>query len=1099
MSLITIRQAGTDSSLFNVITVAVTNVDTANKQFTCTNNTNFRRLVVGMTLFEDDSPINTTSNQIVSIDFNANLITLAETPPSATGNYKFTTATVKGTPLTNQEVDANFLELEKNKLDATGNSVITGNVEIREASDTTQPVFDTTSGNLFVSEKIIAKTLDIGGTGGTASMTTNGDIDVNNIILNGEIDDRGLFEKYLITRFNTHLLCRPYTTGETSPDLGTVNAFVIYTALFLNRIDGLSTGDIVTFGSKQATVREINSAERLIFVEESSLTMDQTYTINSTYSNNGIVYKLKKFQRGNDLLKTNQVIKIFGAGETADTIPNPPVLSKDNDLRTSGNLIYKYKALTLNRLTGKISATQAGDPIEINNGLIDTFDETTFNRLNIVKPSADSSNPAADLSVLIYRQIDDGTESDFSLVGIVDDSKFGTTQAVFNDFGDFTISDYAGRTNGSYTSVADLEYIPKKYEDRALNNHLYDSGYQYVRVNVVNADNTFTVKGLIGSSTLNLLSIDADSPAPRRDLKFYHNNSVAFDDTSNLVGGLQFLIDEKSNVGENSFTLPAGTYHTGLISLPDNFTLKGDSRFSTVLKLVPFDDYSDIRTLRGTTGANIVDGMTSDNQKSYANSLIGMTQSILTTTENNLALQNLTLDGNFNNRFFSDESTTASILGDNLVRAENVKSCLIQGVIIKNSVGGGIYAPNARKLSIENCDVIDNCTEIKDTEFYSPLYAIASQDITITTNRIRNGNSPVELSNVVRGSLVGNTIQNTDSGAITYGSVNFITTPNLILGPNNELLTTTDTLDSEFDSINIDLLQRNDGDAFESLSITFLKDGLSAYLAEANQTDNTAAAIAGTGVALNGTLFVLAKQGQFEYFIGGQEFVGGDGGTEHHIPIRNTGGVNIAATAITFPATNRAQGIIKFRMEDAQIDELKAGYSMVTGTTGGLRAKYAALNQSNRPPNETLVGLAYQVFATEYINLVNSNNHIPFTQFSRDGNSGNSIMTLASTVDLNNFIVGRKLIATSGTQTSIDSLVISGSASEAKKHLTTIDDTPSQYKELTISAVNTGTREITLTGAEITGAFEMGTSTPLAGFNVGFKNRFLIAKGRILI
>ena len=109
-------------------------------------------------------------------------------------------------------------------------------------------------------------------------------------------------------------------------------------------------------------------------------------------------------------------------------------------------------------------------------------------------------------------------------------------------------------------------------------------------------------------------------------------------------------------------------------------------------------------------------------------------------------------------------------------------------------------------------------------------------------------------------------------------------------------------------------------------------------------------------------------------------------------------------------------------------------------------------------------------------------------------------MTLASTVDLNDFIVGRKLIATSGTQTSIDSLMESGtSALEAKKHLTTVEDTPSQYKELTISKVTTSTREITLTGAAITGAFEMGTTTALAGFNVGFKNRFLIAKGRILI
>ena len=198
MSLITIRD-DRDLELFNVVSVNVTNISTGsypNDTLTITESSAFRRLVVGMTIVDDGSPDSvTTVNSIKSIDKTNKTVTLNEEGVGlTTGTIKFTTATVKGSPLTNLEVDKNFLSLEKNKLDSTGNQVIEGNVEIRKTGDTDPVIFDTNNGNLYVSEKIIAKTIDIGGTGGTATLTTGGDIEVNNILLNGEIDDRGLFE-----------------------------------------------------------------------------------------------------------------------------------------------------------------------------------------------------------------------------------------------------------------------------------------------------------------------------------------------------------------------------------------------------------------------------------------------------------------------------------------------------------------------------------------------------------------------------------------------------------------------------------------------------------------------------------------------------------------------------------------------------------------------------------------------------------------------------------------------------------------------------------------------------------------------------------------
>ena len=1090
MSLITIRD-DRDLELFNVISVTVTAVTTTaitRDTLTITDSPSFRRLVVGMTIVDDDSPASvTTTNSIKSIDKDAKKVFINESlPSSTTGTYKFTTATVKGSPLTNLEVDKNFLALEKNKLDSTGNQVVRGNVEILLEGDNPTPNFDTSTGNLFVSEKIIAKTIDIGGTGGTATLTTEGDIEVNNINLNGEIDDRGLFEKYLITKFNNHLLCQDDPTAD--------NTFIVYSVLYLNIInDDLNVGDTITFSSKIATIREKNAIEKYILVEESTLTMDQTYTVGATVRVGSTDFELKKFLRGENLVKADQVIKIFGTGQAAESLPSPPTITKDSDLSTTGTTVYRYKALTLNRLTGKLSSFQSSEGIAISNQAIDQLDETTFNRINAVLPENTAQNPHANLSVLIYREIEGEDAAGFKLVSILDAADFGTNQAVFNDFGDFTINDHANKKEGLYTNV-DLEYLPKLYEDRRTNDHLYDSGYQYVRINSVDkTNNKFTVKALTGSGSISLITTD-DSPLPTaRHLRFYHNNSVAYDNAGKLVGGLQYLINEKSNIGDNIVTLPAGTYHTSMVSLPDNFTLRGESRFGTILKLPPLDDYTNVSTIRGVGAANIVDGMSSDNQKSYANVLVGITQSISdTATDDNISLENLTLDGNYHNRFFSDETTTASLIGDNLVRAEYLKRGLIRGVIIKNSVGGGIYAPGAKNLSVENCDILDNCTELKDTELYSPLYAIAAQDINVTNNRITNGNSAVELSNVVRGSLVGNMVKNTESGVITYASTNFITTPNLVLGPNNELLTTTDSLDSEFDSINVDLLQRVDGDAFESLTITFLKEGEAAHLALANQVDSLSAQIAGTGVALGGTVHALAKQEQFEYFIGGEA------GTD--IPITNESGINVSATTISFPSSeaDRKKGTIKFRMEDSACDVLRDRFSMVRTSGTTLKSQYAAL--ANRPANEQLIGLAYQIHATEYINLVNSNDHIPFVTISRDGSTNNSIVKLGATVDLNNFIVGRKLILSAGTTTNIDSLV-TDSVANAKKHITLVTDTPDQYKELTIKEVLPATNEIKVGSDSITltDVFSLGATVNLSGFNIGFRDKFLIAKGRILI
>lgn len=1097
MSLITIRDAR-EIAKYKQITITVQSADPAAKTLTCINDAPFRTLLEGMRILSTAD--GTTSNEITNIGAPelSNVLTMASSdsfPANSGGSLTFTTLNVKELPLTNKEVDENFLALEKDKLDAKGNQIIEGNVEIHDPDDPNKddPHFAAdSSGNLFVSNKIIADSVDIGGTGGTATLTTSGDVEAEGLRLNGEFDDRVLFEKYFITRFNQHLLCE-FT--------GIDNKFMGYSVLFLDTVEGLSTdgvGTSLSFNNKQCSVKEIfNGDEKFVYVEDNSATLDQNYAVGAQHTISPNTYTLKKFLRVEDYLKPNQLIKIFGAGEATVAIPESGSVELDESLGRTGDKDYAYKVLQLNRKTGKISAAElSSGTATFKNQPLANFDETTFNRLNITRAaSADGSNLEEDLVVLLYRKAD--TEQDHRLVAIIDESMFSTSSAVYNDYGNFIINDWSGRktTGGQYTEAVKLEYIPLKYEDRPTttgNDYLYNHGYQYVRVDAINSnDNTFTVKSRAGNdSSFKLSGGDGDdSPPNRKKLRLFHNNLVTYDDSGNLTGGFQKLINDRKETGQDVVNLLAGTYHTSVFSLPNNIKLKGESRFNTILKLPPLDDYNDHFTARGDAGITSDVDILQDNSKAYNNTILGLTKASDDTSKHNISVEDLTIDGNFINRFNSDDSTTTSVIADNLVRAENINQCLFRGLVIKNSVGGGVYAPASKNLSFENNSVIDNCQIIKDTDFFSPFYGLASQDITLVSNKLINANSPVDLSNVIRGSLVGNIIKNTDSGVITYGSVNFVTTPNLILGPNNEFIGTTDTLDSEFDSINVDLLQIGENTAYASADITFLKEGLTAYLAEDEQEDTAAIPrnIPGSGVQLTSKIHVLAKQEQFEYFIDG----------DNEIPLRTTptdATTDISESAIVFDATSRNLGQIKFRIESARISELKNNFSMV-GAAPNLKSKFDAL--ANQPAKQTLVGLAYQINAIEYEGLINPNDHVKFTKMEKEGDDIK--ITLDSTVDMSNFIKDREVILSANTT--------SNSGGEFQ-FINIIENgiSPSDYKVCKVKSINinSNNRTATLTRSDTTlTSVPAFTTTNLQNttdnYLVGFKNTFLIAKGRILV
>lgn len=1037
MSLINIRDPRDTGNNYQKVTVVVANKSNNVLTIDSSSDAELKKLVVGMRVFNSDG---TTGTDITAIDTSGDTRTVTVTDGTglpSLGDLIFTTAYVKGAPLTNAEIDENFIQLEKNKIGTDGAQPIVGNLEILEQEDDETEDFEIDAGNLFVKHKIVAESIDIGGTGGTATLTTAGDIEANNLLLDGEIDDRSLFEKFSITRFNRHLLCE---YG------GDPNNFLGYTVLYLDKVDGnLSIGDQITVGDKVGIIRETNIAERYIIIEESVQTVTKPWILGTFGTAGTNEYLVKRVLQTKDYLKSNQLIKIFGAGDDSISKPGAPTLnggSVEDGVTIGDENTFRYKAIVLNRKTGKLSDPSA-DEIYTKSTAIEDFDETTFNTISISVSDQDGS----DESILLYRKINNAET--FDLIAIIDNSLISGSTATFNDFGDLIINDWANRTNGSYVNNNLLEYIPKTIAGRL--NAIHEKGYQYVRVNEVNADNTFTVKSIQPNASI---SIQADDD---QQLKLYHDNSVVYDDNNNLIGGLQYIIDEKDNIDDDILDLPPGTYHTGLISIPNNFTLRGKSRFSTTLKLPPLDDYVDNRTHRHAAGLESDVYQTG----SYSNTLIGLTQPNNNTTENNVSVENITLDGNFINRFKSKEDSQASILADSIVRAENVSRCLFRGCLIKNSIGGGIYAPVSKNLSIENCDIIDNSIELRDTEFYSPLLVIGSSDLNVTNNRIVNSTSSADASNTVRGSFVGNIIKNTNTGLVTYGSTSLITTPNLILGPANEFLGTTDVFDSEFDSINIDLFQNTSG--YTSPVINFQREGENAHLSVNNKNS-----ITGTGVKLETSIHTLAKLGQYEYFIPNTQIDLDD--------IQSVIG-------ILSSEPDKAAGSIQFQITETDVGSLQ-GFSII-GTSGNLRSLYN--NLDTREANEELIGLAYQVNAIEYTNLIDSDEHIPFTH--TEAVAGNKLRVFFDdAINLNEFLIGRKCILTA-----------SGHPPAFDAYITTSTTDRDDYIELTVDSINTeGGQYVDFTG--VTGnPITKSSNNAYTEPRIGFRNKFLIAKGRILV
>ena len=252
--------------------------------------------------------------------------------------------------------------------------------------------------------------------------------------------------------------------------------------------------------------------------------------------------------------------------------------------------------------------------------------------------------------------------------------------------------------------------------------------------------------------------------------------------------------------GGNYLSLPSGTYLTNKLLIPDKFTLKGVGKNSIIKQQYYATDATD----QGTSGGTAL---------GFDGNLIGNPSSV--SNPSDITIADITFDGNSSNNIMFELDNE-----NNLMSFENGTSMLFKDMEIRNSSGGGLYARNSRRISIENCTIVDG----GQTDRYPirPLDVQNSETVRVNDCLFENFAGPLDVSATTVVSTGGNIIRNCGSGIDAYATGKITTTSNVILGPADEFIASPDIYDTDFDSINISI---DAGEDFYSPALLYLEDG----------------------------------------------------------------------------------------------------------------------------------------------------------------------------------------------------------------------------------------------------------------------------------
>jgi hypothetical protein len=497
-----------------------------------------------------------------------------------------------------------------------------------------------------------------------------------------------------------------------------------------------------------------------------------------------------------------QTIRLYGAspGNAVFNISTQLTLTKSGLAYTQvGNVLavnttISYRVADFNIETGEISAASAvtgatsvavSVPLstDLANSLGEAFNSTNFIRLNL-------SNTLARRGVAVYRQI--GTGTAYKLIAVLGTKEVQAGSWI--DYYNFDYSEWSGKSSAdnSYTDIVHFPLTPPSTQRRGWVDRSIRS--------ITNLPASFNI-------TLNEQVYTNTPVGGVAAVSVFHNDTAVINNA----------ILANSIVGKKSIVLNSKTYNSAQIRVPNNFGITGTAYISQIKKL-PWTG--------GETGT--------ENGK-----FITANQG---TNATGISLIGIDINGNIANQFLFPDRTTpnANYLVDFGAQSNSV---LIDKVRITNSPAGGIWATSPSALKITTSEVINSC--LTDRYSYSPLIADDGDTTMVVANKFENYSRLVDVSVTNKGVFVNNIVSNCGDefgyGVYVYGSTFFLSSPNVLIGPSGEFIATPDTLNSEYDLINVDISEaRASNDDYESPVHVYQENGATYDL---TQTDGSASSI----------------------------------------------------------------------------------------------------------------------------------------------------------------------------------------------------------------------------------------------------------------
>lgn len=465
---------------------------------------------------------------------------------------------------------------------------------------------------------------------------------------------------------------------------------------------------------------------------------------------------------------TGQTLRVYGAniaGTTDLALSSVEGFSVSTSITgfgsDGGNVEFSYQVCLFDFNTGQISGPSGEgsitqEIIQLNTSQYPdvTDPKDLFNTDNFIKLDFNGLT-GTDYGVLVYRRV--GGSGSYKLAAVLGPKDLSANSYI--DYYTFDYTSWSGKDANDNTYLAEntvhfpvtLPSGPRK-------------GWQDVTISTI-TDNE-TSFDLTFTPALNL-----NAPAPQSLATLCHNDTAT----------LQSAINTSSGLGRKSLRLNAKQYIAERITLPNNFGLDG-SPYVTKIRKLPWSGYST------TPNGNLI---------SKADAIGAKT----------ITLSGIDVDGNVTNQYlFNDNNATTDLskARNYLINLGSTPSNIIfDRVRMISTAGGGIYMTGVEKFNMSSSEI--NNSGVTDRHLYNPIIADSSENVILSGNLIQNFTDYIDLSLTDTSVVSNNIIKNTGSGLFIYGARFLISSPNVLIGPANEFLPSPDILNSEYDSVNIDL------------------------------------------------------------------------------------------------------------------------------------------------------------------------------------------------------------------------------------------------------------------------------------------------------